>query len=189
MAPDASNSARSIPRTRGSVKQAIADVLAGLPVVDTEFAVDVTGVMSAEEFYLAFGRLMTVERSVMLRCRFKSGDLWNVLHGDDHKLHLKRFMAMLSSKMNADQLSKYLKRMRQCGWVAHKWEPGDRSDKHSWTWYVENPKSSGSADGSGLPFYLMSRCVDDETIECVGSGDKHIAVRIPSGYRIAKVAE
>jgi len=189
MAPDASNSTRSIPKSRTGVKQAIAEVLAGLPVHDTEFAVDVTGEMSAEEFYLAFGRLLTVERTVMLRCRFKTGDLWNVLHDDDHRRELKQFMAMLSARMGSEQLSKYLKRMRQYGWVAHKWEPGDRSDKHSWTWYVENPKEEACSGSGDLPFYLMTRLVDAETVEGVGSGDKHVMMRIPSGYRIVAVTE
>ncbi len=81
-------------------------------------------------------------------------------------------------------VKRYLRTLRNYGWVANKWPEKNRSDKHGWTFYVENshgePIKKPKTDA--LPYYVVVRRFmkgGEEWQELEATGDKKIIARVP----------
>lgn len=173
----------SIPPTGISVKSVMVTLLSGLPIVCGEYtAVLKSGVTSAL-FSVACSRLLGVQRQVIVRARFQLGDLWNQWQSDAFRVERTIWLAALRHRIpDKDERDRYLRPLRECGWVASKWSVADRSDKHCWTYWLENPKGEGCR-ASSLPdcVRFTSRVLrdDGEYMEFLTMGEKPGMGRVP----------
>jgi hypothetical protein len=185
MKPETSGNTPIIPLPGISVKCAMASLLAGLPLQSREYGVTLDSGISSNEFGVTISRLSGAERQAVVLSRFKQGDAWNQFQHSEHSAARMAWIASLKATLPETVVHRLLRNLRNYGWVANKWPESQRSDKKGWTFYVENAHGVPvkKSKPEGLPYYVAIRRVvteDGDWLECAGSGDKRIMVRVPS---------
>lgn len=184
---DTSVRGSSVPQAKKmTVKRTIAEACAGFPIVERDFTVVMSSEITAVEVAGLLSALWFAEQRVLVRVRFKQGDVWNQLKQPGFKALRKVVMGMLRDRLDDDQYQRTLRRLNNYAWVARKWDEEKRHDHKAWSFFVENVPDDAvktPMPENRILLRITGRYVRDgvEYIECCGRSDReYVAVALPT---------
>ena len=183
---DTSVRGSSIPPSRRTVKATISEACSGLPVTERDYTVTLGVEITADQVAGMLSGLWFAEQRVLVRVRFKVGDIWNQLKSNGFGVLRKTVLSMLRAKMSDEQYQRTLRRFHNYAWVCRKWPEGERHDHKPWSFFVENDPGENPVTPkveSRIMLRITRRYVHEgrEYIECCGRSDReYLAVELPA---------
>lgn len=171
-----------IPVKGASVKVTMLGLLDGLSVVSADYAVSLLPSITSEEFALGIQRLEGVERQVMVRSRFKRGDMWDQMQTPAFCAVRLQWLAGVKVRIPDPEVrNRYLKTLSSYGAVAARWPADKRTDGHCWSYYRDNGPGGKPVNGGvdAMPYFKSVRNIEHEGevwLECAGRGDRRVVV-------------